>query len=256
MARALVVIPTYNERENIAAAIDAVLEVVARADVLVVDDASPDGTADLVEERFAGFPNVSVLRRSGPRGLGNAYRDAFQHALAQGYARIVQMDADLSHNPRCLPALLDAARTHDVVIGSRYMPGGGAWRWPLRRRLLSRFANLYLHALTGLPVTDATSGFRCWTRAALERVGLESVMAQGYAFQVEMTWRAVEANLSIAELPIVFGDRERGQSKMTPGVILESAVLPFRLRALSRQRPARSSAAPRSKPKPAPAPPG
>jgi dolichol-phosphate mannosyltransferase len=230
MRETLVVIPTYEERENITLLTEAILGTVPSADVLVVDDGSPDGTADLVENRFRSDCRVSVLRRTGDRGLGLAYHDAFALALARGYERVIQMDADFSHNPRYLPGILRAAETSDVVIGSRYISGGGVWKWGVRRKFMSRMANSYLHICTGLPVADATSGYRCYSHYSLGRIGFERIFSRGFAFQVEMTWRAVQEGLVITELPIIFVDRSRGHSKMTAPVIAEMAILPFRLR--------------------------
>jgi dolichol-phosphate mannosyltransferase len=228
--RTLIIVPTYNERENAPALIRQAFEVLPEAHLLLVDDNSPDGTADLTEQLYGEDPRFSLMRRSGPRGLGLSYVDGYKHALSRGYDRILQMDADLSHDPRYLPDLLRAAKTADVVLGSRYCPGGGVRDWPLRRIMLSRFANRYVSLITGLPVGDATSGFRCYSRLALERIHVERIVSNGYAFQVEMTYRARQAGLSIAEVPIIFTDRRMGQSKISRAVILESMLMPWRLR--------------------------
>ena len=230
----LVILPTYNERENVG---DLVAQILARApdaDVLLVDDNSPDGTAPYAEELFAGEGRFSVLRREGPRGLGRSYVDGYRHAMERGYARLVQMDADFSHDPSRLPDILAAARSADVVVGSRYCPGGGIGNWPLRRRLLSRFANSYVSAITGMKVGDATSGYRCYNRRALEQVLGNRIVAEGYAFLVESIYRISEAGLKIAEVPIVFVDRREGKSKISRKVIFESVLMPWKLRLLPR----------------------
>jgi len=228
--RTVVVVPTYNEAENVEEFVRRLGEAAPDLELLIVDDASPDGTADLAEKVFAGRPGYRVYRRTGPRGLGRSYIDAFQRVIGEGYDRVVQMDADLSHDPKYLPALTAATERADLAIGSRYCRGGGVRDWPARRILLSRWANLYVRAITGVPVNDATAGFRCWTRAGLEAVDLPTVASEGYSFQVEMTWRAHKAGLRIVEVPIVFTDRRYGQSKMSGHVIWESAKTPWRLR--------------------------
>jgi dolichol-phosphate mannosyltransferase len=234
--RTLIIVPTYNEKDNVPPLVRQVLEVVPQADFLLVDDNSPDGTADLAEGLFAGDRRFSVLRRSGPRGLGRSYVDGYRQAIAAGYARVVQMDADFSHDPRYIPDLLEAAGAADVVVGSRYCEGGGVRDWPVHRLLLSKFANLYVAAITGLPVRDATAGFRCYSRRALERLHVESIRSNGYAFQVEMTYRAKQASLRIVEVPITFTDRTHGQSKISRSVLIESMIMPWRLRLGKREK--------------------
>jgi dolichol-phosphate mannosyltransferase len=226
----VVVVPTYNEVENIEELIERVAAAAPGVDLLIVDDASPDGTADLAERLCARHAGFRVYRRSGPRGLGRAYQDAICRMLAEGYTRIAQMDADLSHDPAYLPTLLAAAETADLVIGSRYVRGGGVRDWPLHRVLLSRYANVYVRLITGVPTADATAGFRCWTARGLEALNLSTLTSEGYAFAVEMTFRAYRAGLRIAETPIVFTDRRLGQSKMSGHVIRESILMPWRLR--------------------------
>jgi dolichol-phosphate mannosyltransferase len=229
--RTLIIIPTYDERENVGELVRQVFAHAPEADVLVLDDDSPDGTADHAEQLFGADPRFKVLRRTGARGYGRSLLDGYRRALDAGYARVLQMDADLSHDPASIPSLLAAsARGADVVIGSRYCAGGGVANWPLRRRLLSRFANRYVAAITSLRVGDATSGFRCYTQRAL-RILLEGrTRAEGYAFLVEATFRAHRAGLHIAEVPITFTDRREGQSKISRKVILESVLMPWRLR--------------------------
>lgn len=226
----IIVVPTYNETANIEPLFAQIAAAVPGVPVLVADDGSPDGTATRVESLACRYPLFSVLRRTGPRGLGRAYVDAFTRLLAQDYDRFVQMDADLSHNPAYLPALLAASEQHDVVIGSRYVRDGGVENWPRNRVLLSRYANVYVRCVAGIPVADATAGFRCWSRRALEAINLATIASEGYSFQVEMIYRAHRLGFSIAESPIVFTDRQFGQSKMSGKVILESVKLPWRLR--------------------------
>jgi dolichol-phosphate mannosyltransferase len=240
--RCVIVIPTYDEADNIRPIVDSLYEFVPDADILVMDDNSPDGTADIAEAHFASRPEYArhrVVRRTGIRGLGRAYVDGFQRALEEGYDRIVQMDADLSHDPKYVPALLKASETADLVIGSRYCGGGGVENWPLRRKILSRFAGWYVRAVTGIEIADPTAGFRCWTSSALRAVQLETVASEGYAFLVEMSYRAQRAGLRIVEVPIVFSDRRFGSSKISRRVIAESAVVPWRLRARRWQAPDR-----------------
>jgi dolichol-phosphate mannosyltransferase len=228
--QAIVVVPTYNEAGNIGELIERIAAAVPGIHLLIVDDASPDGTADLAEELCAAHEGFRVYRRQGPRGLGRAYKDAFCRVLAEGYERIVQMDADLSHDPAYLPDMLSASQTADLVIGSRYVRGGGVRDWPWHRILLSRWANLYVRLITGVPTADATAGYRCWTAPALQAVQVQTVTSEGYAFAVEMTYRAYRAGLHIMEVPIVFTDRRRGHSKMSSRVIGESILMPWRLR--------------------------
>jgi dolichol-phosphate mannosyltransferase len=228
--RTLIVVPTYNERENVARLVAELFEVAPRADVCLLDDASPDGTADYAEGLYGSDPRFSVLRRTGARGYGRSLVDGYRRALDGGYARLVQLDADFSHDPRRIPALVEASRTADFVIGSRYCEGGGVENWPVRRRLLSRFANAYVARITGMSVRDATSGFRCYTRKALRALLESRVAGEGYAFLVEATYRAQRAGLRVAEVHITFTDRREGQSKMSRKVILESILMPWRLR--------------------------
>lgn len=228
--RTLIVVPTYNERENVPALVAELLAVAPAADVCLLDDDSADGTADLAEGLYGAEPRFSVMRRGGARGYGRSLMDGYRRAVEGGYARLVQLDADFSHDPAVVPALVGASRAADVVIGSRYCAGGGVANWPLRRRALSRFANAYAGRITGLPVRDTTSGFRCYTRRALAHLLGGRVTAEGYAFLVESTYRAHREGLRIAEVPITFTDRRVGQSKMSRKVILESVLVPWRLR--------------------------
>jgi len=228
--RTLIVVPTYNERENVRALIGRLLEVATSADVILVDDTSPDGTAAAAENAFGTNPRFSSVTRTGPRSYGRSVLDGFRIALERGYARIVQMDADFSHDPEVVPLLIEATRNADVVIGSRYCRGGHVANWLWQRRLLSRFANEYVGWITGLTVRDSTSGFRCYTRHALQQVLDAPVTAEGYAFLVETVFRAHRAGLRIIEIPITFTDRRAGQSKMSGKVIFESMLKPWWLR--------------------------
>jgi len=234
--RPLVLIPTYNERDNLRPLV-AALMAIAGLKVLVVDDNSPDGTADEAEALAAASDGrVSVMRRAGPRGFGRSYIDGMAAALRTDATHICQMDADFSHDPAALPQLFTAATAADLVIGSRYVPGGELRNWPAHRLVLSRFANWYIRAITRLPVHDCTGGFRCWTRRLLARMPLDRIVSNGYAFQLEMAWEAHAAGGRIVEVPITFIERREGQSKMSGRVIAESVVLPWRLIARPRSR--------------------
>jgi dolichol-phosphate mannosyltransferase len=226
--RVVVVVPTFQEAENVVELLRRVRAAVPYADVLVVDDASPDGTADLAETvgRELGG-GVSTLRRPGKAGLGAAYRAGFEAALARGYDVIVQMDADLSHDPAALPVMLRRlAAGADLVIGSRYVPGGSTPDWPLRRRLLSRLGNAYVCTMLRLPVRDATSGFRAIRRSLVDAIGYHSMEARGYGFLIEETYRAaVWTGGSVAEVPIAFGDRRHGRSKISKQIVAEALWL-------------------------------
>jgi len=221
--RSLVIVPTYNERENLPRLVPEVLEQDPRLDILVVDDDSPDGTWELAEELAETEPRVHVLRRTGPRGLGPAYIEGFRWSLERGYARIVEMDADLSHPPRHLPELLERCEEADVVIGSRYLNGRvSVVNWPIRRVLLSYFGTVYARLVTGLPVSDATGGFNCWRREVLEALDLDRIESNGYAFQIELKLRAWRKGFRIAEIPIVFTERDTGESKMSKKIVWEA----------------------------------
>lgn len=229
--RTLIIIPTYNERENVPRLVEQILDIVPEADILLLDDDSPDGTADLAAEHFAHEPRFRVLRRIGlQRGYGHSIVDGYKSALEGGYARVVQMDADFSHDPAVIPQLIAASREADVVIGSRYCEGGGVENWPARRRFLSSFANRYVSAITGLRVRDSTTGFRCYTQRAVRHLLEGRIVAEGYAFLVEATYRAQKEGLRIIEIPIIYTDRREGQSKMSRAVIFESVLMPWRLR--------------------------
>jgi dolichol-phosphate mannosyltransferase len=228
--RTLIVVPTYNERENVAALIPQLLNVAPNADVMLIDDNSPDQTADHAEQLFAVHPRFSALRRKADRGYGRSLLEGYRTAVDREYGRLVQLDADFSHDPVIVPQLIEVTRRADVAIGSRYCAGGSVTNWPLRRRLLSRFANQYVRTITGLTVRDSTSGFRCYTRRALQILLEIPIAAEGYAFLVETTFRAQRAGLRIAEVPITFVDRREGQSKMSRKIIFESVLRPWGLR--------------------------
>ena len=228
--RTLIVVPTYNERENIGALITALLQVAPEADAMVIDDNSPDGTAIAIETLFNSEARFSTLKRTGRRGYGRSLLDGYRLAVEKGYARLVQMDADFSHDPTVVPLLINATQSADVAIGSRYCPGGRVANWPWQRRFLSRFANQYVSQITGIGVCDSTSGFRCYTRRALQSLVEIGIHSEGYAFLVETAFRAQNAGLRIAEIPITFTDRRVGQSKMSGKVIFESVLKPWRLR--------------------------
>jgi dolichol-phosphate mannosyltransferase len=224
-ARALVIIPTYNEIENLPEIVPAVLAASEEIDVLVVDDGSPDGTGQLADKLAQERPGrVRVLHRARKEGLGRAYLAGFAQALSLGYGRILEMDADFSHDPARLPSLLEASRRADLVLGSRYVPGGGTVNWGLGRRLLSKGGSLYARTILGLPVRDLTGGFKCFRREVLEALDLESVASTGYAFQIELTYRAVCRGFKVEEVPIVFHDRRVGKSKMSRAIVLEALI--------------------------------
>ena len=222
LTRVLVCIPTYNERENLPLIVPRVRDSVPGADVLVLDDNSPDGTGDVADELAAADPRVHVLHRAGKEGLGVAYLDGFGWALERGYDIVVEMDADGSHLPEQLPELLAAIDHADVVIGSRWVRGGSVVNWPLHRKALSVGANLYTRVLLGMGVNDATAGYRAYRASALQAMGLDHVASQGYCFQVDLTQRAVRRGLRVTEVPITFVEREIGDSKMSGNIIRES----------------------------------
>ena len=233
---ALVMIPTYNERENLDPLARAVLAH-PHCRVLVVDDGSPDGTGAVADRLVAEFPGrVHVIHRTGPRGFGLSYRDAFAWALGSGADIVCQMDADFSHDPKYLDALIDAVATHDLAIGSRYVPGAGVVNWPLWRRVLSANANRYVRLVTGLQPRDCTSGYRCWRRDVLARLPIDRISSEGYAYLVEMLYEAARRQLSIAEVPIVFVERREGRSKLSAAVAFEAMIMPWRLRLGRRSR--------------------
>jgi dolichol-phosphate mannosyltransferase len=223
-------VPTYNERENIVTLIDRLLALPFGLEVLVVDDNSPDGTGDLVAERQRTEPRVHLIRRAGKLGLGSAYVAGFRYALAAGAQFIFEMDADFSHDPDAIGDFVKAAESADVVLGSRYLHGVTVVNWPLRRLILSYSANVYTRIITGLPVRDATGGFKCFRRKALESVDLDRVHSDGYAFQIEMSYKCWRKGFKIMEIPITFVDRRAGVSKMNRKIVWEAAGMVWRLR--------------------------
>ena len=222
LGRVLVIIPTYDELENLPLVLARVRDVVPAAHVLVVDDGSPDGTGQLADQLAAADEQVHVLHRSGKQGLGAAYLAAFAWGLAHSYDVLVEMDADGSHQPEQLPRLLDALVSADLVLGSRWVAGGSVVNWPLHRSVLSRGGNTYTRLALGVPLRDATGGYRAFRRTALESLDLADVASQGYCFQVDLAWRAVRRGLRVVEVPITFVERERGTSKMSGAIVRES----------------------------------
>jgi dolichol-phosphate mannosyltransferase len=232
--RPLVIVPTYNERDNLPALLGQLL-VLDGLRILVVDDSSPDGTGRIADEyAAANRSRVQVLHRTGKRGLGRSYIDGMYLALRTDATHICQMDADLSHNPLDVPRLIAATEQAEFAIGSRYVAGGRIENWPARRRMLSAFANRYIRAITKLTIRDCTSGFRCWRREALEQLPLASIRSEGYSFIVELAWEASKAGFRCGEIPITFVERRKGASKLSARVIVESAILPWRLAARSK----------------------
>jgi dolichol-phosphate mannosyltransferase len=226
---ALILVPTYNERENLPILVGGILAH-AGTRVLVLDDGSPDGTGQIADELAREYPGrLDVLHRTGQRGLGRSYRDGFRTAIASDADVVCQMDADLSHDPKFLPSLIAGTADADLVIGSRYIPGGGVENWPFRRVMLSSFANTYIRTVTGLRIHDCTGGFRCWRREALARIPLDRITSDGYSFLVEVAFHAAAAGLRITERPIVFVERRLGASKLSSGVLIESLKTPWRL---------------------------
>lgn len=222
LGRMVMVVPTYNEADNLAWIVGRVRAAVPETDVLVVDDGSPDGTGDVADRLAAEDPRVSVVHRTAKEGLGAAYLHGFRVALERGYDVIGEMDADGSHQPEQLPRLMQALEEADLVLGSRWVPGGSVVNWPWTRRALSRGGNLYTRLLLGIPVRDATGGFRLFRRTTLEKLDLDAVRSVGYCFQADLAWRTVDAGLRVVEVPIAFVERVRGESKMSPDVAVES----------------------------------
>jgi dolichol-phosphate mannosyltransferase len=228
--KCLVILPTYNERENLPNIVSAVLSQGEQFEVLVVDDNSPDGTGRLADELAAADPRVSVIHRAGKLGLGTAYVAGFKWALAAGYDYIFEMDADFSHDPADLPRLLEAAQEGDVAIGSRWVPGGGApnWTWP--RVLISRGGSIFSRTVLGLGIADLTSGFKCFGRYVLAALDLDRIASNGYAFQVEVNYLCARKGFRIVEVPIVFVDRRVGKSKMSGGIVTEAMLMVVKTR--------------------------
>lgn len=232
--RGLVITPTYDERKNIARLVELTLAQDPRLDILIIDDGSPDGTGAVADDLARDNDRVHVIHRAGKQGLGTAYLEGFRWGLARDYAWLFEMDADFSHDPAHLPQFLEAIGEYDVVLGSRYLDGRvTVVNWPVTRLLLSYFANVYARTVTGLPVADATSGYKCFRRAVLEAIELDRVESEGYAFQIEMSLRAWKKGFRIGEIPIVFVDRTTGASKMSKSIIREAVWKVWKLRLLT-----------------------
>jgi dolichol-phosphate mannosyltransferase len=231
MPHALIVVPTYNERDNVREVAARFLAALPGTDLLFVDDNSPDGTGQLLDELAAAEPRIHVMHRAGKLGLGTAYVEGFGWGLARGYAYLFEMDADGSHDPKYLPQMLALAEDGaDVVVGSRYVPGGGTENWGLGRKIISRGGGLYARTVLGIDLRDVTAGFVCWRRAALEAIDLSTITSNGYSFQIEMKYRAVNRRLRVVETPIVFIDRRVGQSKMSRAIFVEALLKVWGLR--------------------------
>lgn len=228
--KTLICIPTYNERENLPLLVEAIFAVVPQVELLVIDDNSPDGTGQIADEIAKQNPQVHVLHRPGKQGLGRAYLAGFAWALAHDHELIFEMDCDFSHPPRFLPEFLKKAEQFDVVLGSRYIPGGGTQDWDWRRRAISKGGNAYARAILGLPFKDLTGGFKCFHRKVLEALPLDQIFSNGYVFQIELTWRAVLLGFRVGEVPIQFPDRTRGQSKMDGRIVREAVINVWKLR--------------------------
>ncbi|MFM8771526.1 MAG: polyprenol monophosphomannose synthase [Candidatus Kapaibacterium sp.] len=228
--KTIVCIPTYNESENIIRMIDALHGVIPESHILVIDDGSPDGTARLVRDRMTSDERIHIIERAGKMGLGTAYCAGFAYALEHGFELIMEMDADFSHDPKDTRRLLDAVVECDLVIGSRYIQGVNVINWPMSRLLLSWFANLYTRIITGMPIADATGGFKCFRAKVLRGIDLTKIRSNGYAFQIEMNYKAWRGGARINEIPIVFTDRVSGVSKMSKNIVYEAAFLVWKLK--------------------------
>ncbi len=228
--KTLIIIPTFNELENIGKLIPDLLGRYENLDILVIDDNSPDGTGNYIEELSKQNPKIKLIRRERKLGLGTAYIVGFKFALQHNYDNIFEMDADFSHDPKEVKNLLEATKKYDLVLGSRYIRGVNVINWPMRRLLLSYFANKYTRFVTGLPVQDATGGFKCFRRKVLESINLNKVKSNGYAFQIEMTFKAWKKGFNVGEIPIVFFDRVKGTSKMSKKIVREAIFMVWKLR--------------------------
>ncbi|MCY0879173.1 MAG: polyprenol monophosphomannose synthase [Firmicutes bacterium] len=239
--KALVILPTYNEIGNLGPMVEAILAQGPMFDILIIDDGSPDGTGLLADHLKETYPDrVEVIHRQGKLGLATAYLTGFRYGIKRGYEYFFEMDADFSHNPAYLPAFIDTLHREgaDLVLGSRYVPGGGVTQWPWYRKLVSRGGSLYASKMLGVEIRDLTGGFKCFRRSVLEALDLESIESTGYGFQIELTYRAVEAGFKVVEMPIVFEERRAGRSKMSLGIFLEAFWMVTKMRA---QRAARQA---------------
>ena len=228
--KSLIIIPTYNELDNVRKIIPDILGRNDNVDVLIVDDNSPDGTGIFIEQLTQETDRIKLIKRQSKMGLGTAYIQGFKFALQNGYDYIFEMDADYSHDPKEIKNFLEAIKEHDLVLGSRYKTGVNVINWPMRRLMLSYFANSYTRFVTGLPVRDATGGFKCFRRKVLESIDLDSIKSNGYAFQIEMTFKAHKKGFRIAEIPIIFVDRFHGTSKMSKKIVREAVLMVWKLR--------------------------
>lgn len=228
--RILVIIPTYNELENIRKIIPAVLSQNENIDILVVDDNSPDNTGKYVEEKSRVEPRIKVLRRPAKMGLGTAYISGFKYAIDHNYDFVFEMDADYSHDPKDIPAFLEAIKDNDLVLGSRYINGVRVLNWPMKRLMLSYFASVYTRIITGLPIYDTTGGFKCFRIEVLKAINLDEIKSNGYSFQIEMTYKTFKKKFRIKEIPIVFSDRAKGKSKMSRKIVYEAVFMVWKLR--------------------------
>lgn len=228
--KTFVVIPTYNERDNIEKLLHEILAQSADIDALVVDDNSPDGTGEIIDKISAENPRVHVLHRAGKLGLGSAYREGFNVALQKGADYIIEMDADFSHDPSMIPIFLEKIEEFDVVIGSRYLNGVSVVNWPIRRLILSYCASVYTRIVTGLRISDCTGGFKCFRRNVLESINLGKIKSDGYSFQIEMNYRCVEKGFRVGEIPIIFIDRHAGMSKMSKKIVREAVIMVWKLK--------------------------
>src|SRR3989338_4569567 len=230
-SKSIILIPTYNEKENIVALVRTIFDKMPQVSVLVVDDNSPDGTADAVLNLKNSFSDLDIYKRTADKGFGRSYLDGFKKILSDGrYEYVVIMDADLSHDPGVVPDMLDKLSDYDVVVGSRYVKGGGISNWNFKRRILSQFANFYARTILGIPVSDLTTGFMCLKKDTLKNVDLNSIQSDGYAFLIELKYKLHEAGYKITEHPIIFAERREGQSKMSSKIIWEAIWLPWRLK--------------------------
>lgn len=228
--KTLIIIPTYNELDNLPKLLPEVLSKNEEINILIVDDNSPDGTAAFVENEMKNNDRIHLIKRSSKQGLGTAYIAGFKYALQNNFELIFEMDADFSHDPKEIPKFLEEIKNSDLVIGSRYINGVNVINWPMRRLLLSSFANVYTRIITGMPIHDATGGFKCFRRKVLESINLDQVRSNGYAFQIEMNFKAWKKGFNVKEIPIIFVDRMKGQSKMSKKIVREAVTMVWKLR--------------------------
>lgn len=229
-AQSLLIIPTYNEIDNISKMLEMLEQLYPELSILIIDDGSPDGTAEVVKQKQATNPKIHLMQRQGKLGLGTAYIAGFKWALARDFQYVFEMDCDFSHDPQDIPKLLEAAQSSDLVIGSRYIDGIRIINWPIHRLLLSYFAGVYTRIITGLNILDATGGFKCFTRKALESLNLDKIISNGYSFQIELNYKVWDQGLKVKEVPIVFTERRDGQSKMNQSIVFEAIFAVIKLR--------------------------